>query len=57
MTATLTDQEILDGILAATEADQAERARRRAEKATVRLWDGNWVLRGRVAGEIKGEFR
>ena len=57
MTAALTDQEILDGILAATEADQAERARRRAEKATVRLWDGNWTLRGRVAGEIKGEFR
>lgn len=52
-----TVQETLDGILAATEAAQAERARRRTERALVRLWDGDWKLRGRVGGEIKAEFR
>lgn len=48
---------VLDGILAATEADQARRARRRSEVALIRLWDGEWRLRGRVSGEIKAEFR
>ena len=50
-------QDTLDGILAATEADQARRAQRRVEPALVRLWDGDWDLRGRVSGEIKAEFR
>ena len=54
---TQTVRETLDGILAATEADQARRARVRTEPALVRLWDGEWNLRGRVSGEIKAEFR
>lgn len=52
-----TVRETLDGILAATEADQARRARVRTEPALVRLWDGDWNLRGRVSGEIQAEFR
>lgn len=37
--------------------ERAQRASRRREPPLVRLWDGNWNFRGKVAGEISSEFR
>lgn len=50
-------KDTLQGILTATDAAEAARAARRTAPALVRLWDGDWNLRGRVAGDLKAEFR
>ncbi|MFE3572467.1 hypothetical protein ACFXON_23905, partial [Bacillus subtilis] len=39
---------------------QAEKAKRKAQRYSrplVRLWDGNWQLRGICGSEISGDFK
>lgn len=38
-------------------AERAERRARRLRPPLIRLWDGNWTLRGIVRNEIRGEFQ
>jgi hypothetical protein len=46
----------LPGIYAAAAAVKADRAARRSLPPLIRLWDGNWVLRGSCSSEISGQF-
>lgn len=46
----------LDSIWDAAVERKESRARKRREPPLVRLWDGDWNLRGRVTGEYAAEF-
>lgn len=46
----------LDRIWEDARARTEERDRRRRQRPLVRLWDGDWVLRGRVQGEYEASF-
>ena len=50
------DLELLDEIYQQAIARREQRARKRREPPLVRLWDGNWELRGRVTGEFEAGF-
>lgn len=52
----MADLETLDRIHAEALARREARAEKRRQPPLVRLWDGDWNLRGRVAGEYEGEF-
>ena len=46
----------LPGIYAAAQAVKAERKAARFARPLIRLWDGDWNLRGVVVGEVSAEF-
>ncbi|WP_405137511.1 phage tail protein [Nocardia sp. NBC_01388] len=46
----------LPGIYCAARKVQADRQIRRFARPLIRLWDGDWVLRGLVTGEMSGSF-
>lgn len=50
------DYDRLDSIFNATMNRRNDRERKRLAPPLVRLWDGNWELRGRVAGEFSASF-
>jgi hypothetical protein len=48
--------ERMDRIWDEAQERRRDRERKRREKPLVRLWDGDWVLRGRVSGEFDAHF-
>lgn len=61
---TLNPEATLSGVVEQSRAifdvgDEARRLRKlaKADRPLVRLWDGDWKLRGRVAGEISGSVQ
>ncbi|MFE3754554.1 phage tail protein [Nocardia tengchongensis] len=46
----------LPGIYSAAQAGKAQRKAQRFARPLVRLWDGNWVLRGVCGAEISADF-
>lgn len=57
MTEPLTPQELyLENIWEGCEEQRDNRVRARREKPLVRIWDGDWKLKGRVEGELDASF-
>lgn len=50
------DLALLDDIYDSAMRRREVRSRKRREPPLVRLWDGDWNLRGRVSGEYSGSF-
>ena len=57
MTAVLSADTLPEDIYAGALRERAERAARRRQPGLIRLFDGNFVLRGRVVNEVSSEFR